>query len=396
MSRAINSAKYLNRVASLLPAWRDRAVACEQARQLPDETFKEIQEAELLRAVQPRRYGGHELDLWTFYRGVMETAGACPSTGWVLGVVGVHQWQLALFPQQAQEDVWGDDASAQISSSYAPTGRVESADGGYRLSGSWSFSSGCDHCRWAFLGGVVRGTDGRPDMRTFLLPRSDYEIVDDWRVSGLCGTGSKSIQVVDAFVPEHRTHRFVDAFARQSPGQPVNPGPLYRLPFGCVFSSTIAIPAIGAARAALHLYRDQTRERLSAYDFAKVAEDPFAQVRLAHATAEIDAAHLRLEQIWSELTALAEADADIPVTLRRRCRLDSAGAVARCVDAVDRVFEASGGRAIFLDNPVQRYFRDVHAMRAHAMNNPDKAAQLFGRAELMPGAPPSGPGDLFV
>jgi hypothetical protein len=235
---------------------------------------------------------------------------------------GRDNWQLGLFPEEAQRDVWGKDTSVLITSSYAPTGKVERVDGGFRLSGRWSFSSGCDHCQWVFLGGVAPSDGPIPDMRTFLLPRSDYRIIDNWHVAGLAGTGSKDIVVEGAFVPEHRTHRFVDAYMFQNPGQAVNTGPLFRLPFGCLFAFAIAVPAIGAARGGA------------------------------------------------------------------RARWSAPNIVLRGVRAVDLLFEASGGRALFLDNPMQRYFRDVHAMRAHALNNPDKVSQVFGYAELHPGGTP--------
>jgi 3-hydroxy-9,10-secoandrosta-1,3,5(10)-triene-9,17-dione monooxygenase len=215
-------------------------------------------------------------------------------------------------------------------------------------------------------------------------------------VAGLCGTGSKDIVVEGAFVPEHRTHRMVDGFLCRSPGQALNLGALYRLPFGCVFSNAIAAPAVGAARGALETFRGQTRARVSAIDRSKVADDPAVQTRVADAAAEIDAAYAALERDWRELWAHAEAGNGIPLPPRVRCRADASRAVARCVGAVDRMFEAGGGRAIFLDNPLQRAFRDVHAMRAHAFLNPDKAARLFGRFDLAPDAPPTDPGDLLI
>ena len=153
----MKSDEYLARVRALIPALRERATACEALRRVPDETFKDFQAHGLLRALQPQRWGGLELDPWTFYEAVMEVAAVCGSSGWVLGVLGVHNWQLALFPEQAQADVWRDDTSVQISSSYAPTGKVERVPGGFRLSGRWSFSSGCDHCDWVFLGGIAPG-----------------------------------------------------------------------------------------------------------------------------------------------------------------------------------------------------------------------------------------------
>ena len=387
----MNAEQYLAQVQSLLPALRERAVECEALRRLPEETLKEFQARGLLRGLQPKRWGGLELDPWTFYEAVMQVASVCGASGWVLGVLGVHAWQLGLFAEAAQRDVWGNDGSVLISSSYAPTGKVERVAGGFRLSGRWSFSSGCDCADWVFLGGAAP-TDGPiPDMRTYLLPRSDYRIDDNWRVAGLSGTGSKDIVVEGAFVPEYRTHRFVDAFALASPGQSVNTAPLYGLPFGCVFSCAIAVPAIGAAQGALELFAKASRTRVGANGGGKVSEDAFVQARLADAASAVDAARESLRRDWRELYELAEAGQGIPLGPRVRTRFDAGNAVGRSVHAVDRLFEASGGRAIFLDNPIQRVFRDVHAMRAHAANNPDRAARLFGRFELT-----GDPGDLFL
>src|SRR5262245_19057086 len=191
---------YLERVRSLLPALRERAPHAEQLRRVPDETFKDFQSLGLFRCLQPRRYGGYELDPVTFYQAIMEVGAVCGSSGWVLAVVGVHNWHLALFAPQAQEDVWGEDSSVQLSTSLAPTGTVERADGGFRLHGRWWFSSMCDHCQWAVLGGVVPPVDAAdpPDVRTFLVPRRDYAIDDNWHVMGLSGPGSKALTVSDA------------------------------------------------------------------------------------------------------------------------------------------------------------------------------------------------------
>ena len=255
--------EYLNRARALIPAIRERAPSMEQLRRLPDETFKEFQEAGLFRALQPRRYGGYELDPGVFFQAGMEIGTVCGSSAWCLTVVGVHNWQLGLFPPQAQEDVWHDDSSTQISSALSPTGTVERVDGGFRLRGRWSFSSGCDFCQWVVLGGVVPPTqeDAPPDVRSFLVPRSDYIIDDNWHVMGLCGTGSKDIVVENAFVPEYRTYSYLDAFYLRHPGAAVNDGPLYRLPFGIVFPYALVAPAIGAALGALQHLSGAVRAR---------------------------------------------------------------------------------------------------------------------------------------
>ena len=379
---------YVRNARQLSQDLRGRAAECESLRRLPDETLESYRRSGLLRALQPRRWGGFELSPLTFFDAVMEVAAACPSSAWFLSVVAVHNWQLGLFPEQAQHDVWGKDTSVLISSSYAPTGKVERVDGGFRLSGRWSFSSGCDHCQWVFLGGVAPSDGPIPDMRTYLLPRSDYRIIDNWHVAGLAGTGSKDIVVEGAFVPEHRTHRFVDAYLFQSPGQEFNKGSLFRLPFGCLFAFAIAVPAIGAAQGALEAYRSYMQAKIAAYDGSKVADDLFAQRRLSEAAVEIAAAEADLRDTWKAMTSWAEAGESIPMAARARARWSAANIVQRGVRAVDLLFEASGGRALFLDNPMQRYFRDVHGMRAHALNNPDRASQVFGYAELHPGGTP--------
>jgi 3-hydroxy-9,10-secoandrosta-1,3,5(10)-triene-9,17-dione monooxygenase len=334
--------------------------------------------------LQPSRWGGLEVDPGTFFDVQMTVASACPSSAWVLGVVGVHNWQLALFPELAQVEVWGDDPRTLISSSYAPTGKVVRTEGGYRVSGRWSFSSGCDHCRWVFLGGMVPPeAEGKPpEMRTFLLPRSDYRIDDTWHVAGLKATGSKDVVVEDAFVPEHRTHRMIDGYKRKSPGNAINTAPLYRLPFGQVFVRSVSTSAIGAAQGALDAFRAVAEKRIAASDGARVVEDVSTQVVCARAAAAIDEVRLVLHRNMDELMALARAGEDMPVDRRVQFRYDSSNAVVKCVAVVDELFTQSGGRAIFLSSPILRYFLDVHAARAHYANNPDKPGRNLGGVML--------------
>jgi 3-hydroxy-9,10-secoandrosta-1,3,5(10)-triene-9,17-dione monooxygenase len=369
----------LARARELLPKLAARVADADRLRRVPDETIADFHEAGFFRMLQPSRWGGIESDPGAFFDVQATIATACPSSAWVLGVVTVHNWQLALFPLEAQEEVWGKDRTTLISSSYAPTGKVTRADGGFRISGRWSFSSGCDHARWVFLGGLVPPEGGGPpEMRTFLVPRSDYQIDDNWHVAGLKGTGSKDIVIENAFVPEHRTHKLMDGFFRKSPGNAANPAPLFKLPFGQIFVRSVSTSAIGIAQGALDAYRSVAAKRVAAGDGAKVAEDPTAQVVAARAASLIDETRLTLHRNMDELMAIARSGADLPLERRVRFRFDSSNAVSKCVEAVDLLFTASGGRAIFLNSPLLRYFLDAHAARAHYANNPDKPGRNYG------------------
>ena len=372
------------RARALAPALLERVAEADSLRRLPDATIDDLKTAGLFRVLQPARWGGYEHDPRTFYECQIALARGCASTAWVYGVLGVHAWQLALFPEEAQREVWGADDSTLLSSSYAPTGKVERVTGGFEVSGRWSFSSGCDHAAWAFLGGFApTPPDAKaPDMRTFLVPKTDYRIEDTWHVMGLKGTGSKDVVIDRCFVPEHRTHKLIDGFKRSSPGNELNPAPLYRLPFGQVFVRSVSTTALGVAENALDAYRKVAAQRIAAGDGKKVADDPTAQIAAAEAEALIDEARTILLRDMDELMSLARAGADMPIERRIKLRYDSSRLVDKCVEAVDGLFSASGGRAIFLASPMLRHFLDVHTARAHYANNPDKPGRNHGAVQL--------------
>jgi 3-hydroxy-9,10-secoandrosta-1,3,5(10)-triene-9,17-dione monooxygenase len=371
-------------VREFLPVLRERAQEAEDARVVPADSIKTLAETGFFRLLQPAAFGGREADPLTFYTAVRLIASACGSTGWVASVLGVHPWHVGLFPAQAQQDIWGEDAATRISSSYAPTGKAVPADGGHLVSGRWSFSSGCDHATWVLLGQIVTDEQNRPiDFRTFLLPRADYVIEDVWDTVGLRGTGSNDIVVSDAFVPEHRSLSFVDVSKLVVPGQQLNHAPLYRLPYGSVFSYSITTPIIGMATGAYQAHVSYTRERVRvAYVGQKAAQDPFAQVRVAEAAAEIDGAWQALERNMTELMSCARAGEPIPVDLRLRVRRDQVRGTAQSIRAVDQLFENSGGRALKTGTPIQRFWRDAHAGRVHAINDPERALSMYGGGEF--------------
>jgi 3-hydroxy-9,10-secoandrosta-1,3,5(10)-triene-9,17-dione monooxygenase len=383
MSSATTPAEVLAGVTDLLPTLRERAQATEDLRRIPDETIADLQDTGVFRLLQPTRYAGYEASPVDFYRAVRLIASACGSTGWVSSVIGVHPWQLGIFDDRAQQEVWANDPATLVSSSYAPMGRATPTEGGFTFNGRWSFSSGCDHAQWIFLGGLVMGEEGTPvDFRTFLLPRSDYEIEDVWDTVGLRGTGSNDIIVKDAFVPEYRTLSFMDTGRCYGPGQTENTGALYRLPFASVFSCSISNPVLGMAQGAYEAYVNWTKERVRASTGGKAADDSFNQMRIADAASRIDGAVLQIERNLEEEYDYAVKGEKIPMPLRVRVRRDQVNATGAGIAAVDRLFESAGGRALRTGTPIQRFWRDAHAGRVHAINDPEKALAMYGQFEL--------------
>lgn len=250
------------------------------------------------------------------------------------------------------------------------------------MSGRWSFSSGCDCTGWALLGGVVRSqgaASAPPEVLAFLVPRRDYRVEDTWQVAGLVGTGSNDIVIDEAFVPEYRVTSFLDGFQQRGPGQALNTAPLYRVPLGPMFFYGIAAPAIGAALGALRTYQEQSRSRRARIDASKIAEDPDAQVCFAEAAAAIDAVRLQLYRNFDELMEQARAGTLVPLERRAQYRFDASRAIDEAWQAANTVIAASGGTAIFLDNPLQRAVRDLLAIRVHPAGNLGRASRSYGR-----------------
>ncbi len=378
--------EFRQNIESIAPQLEARAPGCERARQVPSESIKELIERGVLRGLQPRRFGGHELNPLAFFEGVSRLGEACASTAWVTSILSVHAWQLALFPLQAQEEVWGDDPTSLISSSYATTGKIEVVDGGYRVSGRWNFSSGSEHARWAFLGGVVpdgpRTWQGLPDIRTFLLPRNDYRIDDVWHTAGMLGTGSNDIVVDGAFVPEHRTLPFANLVTNDCEGWRANPGALFRAPFATIFVNCLAAPAIGNARGALRRFVEKCRGKVAGMKAGRDPLEPPAQVVVAESVADLDAAALQRRHNLGEMMEYAERGEAIPVERRARYRWDAARAACVAAEVCNRLFDAGGGHGIYLSDPTQRAFRDARVMAVHAYTHRDKSARVYGRAAL--------------
>ncbi|MCM2318705.1 MAG: acyl-CoA dehydrogenase family protein [Pseudomonas sp.] len=372
----------IDRARRLVPALRERAEQADREGKVPDETVREMQEAGLFRALQPKKWGGYEVDPRTFFEIQMTLAEGCMSTAWIYGVMGVHPWQLARYPVEAQQDVWGEDFSTLISSTYMPVAKVTPVEGGYRISGRWGFSSGSEHCQWCLLGGIlpVEG-DQAAEHGTFLVPRSDYRIEKNWDVLGLRGTGSHDIVVEDAFVPAHRVQRTNNSSLAATPGREVNTNPIYALPFAQVFTRAVSSSCLGALQGAINEFRDNAAKHLGKHG-AKTAEDPVAQSAVAEAIMTVDALKLVLERNFAHMLALAERG-EIPDTETRLLyRYQSAHVTNVCAERISDLLRSMAASGLYSTNPVARTFRDLHQARGHISNNVAAYGRSFGAVQL--------------
>jgi len=370
----------VQRARDLVPMLSEMAQQTQQERKVPDAIVAKMHDAGFFRVLQPKRWGGYEMDPQVFFEVQMTLAEGCMSTASIYGVIAVHNWQIALFDLKAQEDVWKDDTSVLIASSYMPVGKVEPVEGGYKFSGRWAFSSGCDHCDWVFLGGMVPPTaeNPAPDYCTFLVPKEDFEVVDTWHTFGLQGTGSNDIVVKDAFVPSHRIHRSIDAFQGTNPGIDSKNVPLYKIPFGQLFPRAVSGSSIGALQGAINEYRKVAAVRVGTNDGKKSSEDPRAQMSLADAQATVDRLKLKLMANFDHLMTDAREGNTTELQTRIQYRYESAAVPDECVTKGLELQKMMGGRAIFTSSPLQRHVLDILAGRNHVANNPYKFGENFG------------------
>ena len=369
----------------LVPRLRERAARTEELRHLPPETEKDLHDAGLFRMLQPKRIGGAELDYVALIDCADLLGQADASVAWNLANLASHHWMLGMFEPTAQDLVWSRDPDALIASSFIfPAGRATRVEGGYRLHGSWPFSSGVASCAWNMLASVVYSDDEADgiEYRIFLLPKADYKVLDTWNVAGLRGTGSCDVEVRDAFVPEDMTIAVGDLDGGPTPGSKLNPNPLYALPVFSLFPYVLSGVALGNAQACLDDYAEVVRHRISTYNHARLSDFQSTQIKIAEASAKIDAARLIMRSAC--LNAMEDARrGHIPdMATKTRYRRDGAFSVNFCTDAVSMLFAASGARGLFTTGALQRQFRDAHAINSHLAFNFDAAGTNYGRVAL--------------
>lgn len=375
-----NAEVLVDRARSLIPALRQRAAQTLAERKLPKETIADFQRLGLTRCLQPAMFGGYGSNYRVFSKMLRALAQGCGSSAWVAAVHGEHSWVIGNYSEAAQRAVWGDNPLAVASASIPPTGTAEAAPGGHRLKGKWGFVSGCDYAQWFLLNGVVT-EGGRREERFFLVPVGETGIVDDWHVMGLAGTGSKSVIVKDSFVPLTHSISAHDLKAGTGPGGKVHAAnALYRSPRSMLASFSLSSVNVGLAERAVEEFTAITRERRSRG--LKVADLESAQIAVAEAAAQTEAAVLLVETTIDRNTTLIESGQEITAEQVAWTRRNSSYATRLAYSAVKLIFEIAGGTALYAGNPLQEIFRDATAGSSHLSLTWHRTAPHYGQIRL--------------
>ena len=369
----------VQRAAGLVSALQERAPQAEALRCVPQETIDDLCQADLFRGPLPERFGGCDLDVDLIPHVAAELGRGCGSTAWCYSIWTMSNWVVGMYPEQAQEEYWATGVNTLCTNTLNPAGAtsVTAVDGGYRLSGQWDFASGCDAATWVLVMGV-----GPTGVLVFLVPRSDFRIHDTWFASGLRGTGSKDILIHDVFVPAHRALSATDMQEARAPGRLLHETANYRIPPFSATGYALAAPLVGMAQGAVETFHATMQHRASAPRGGPMAQLTGVQVRLAEASMEVEAARLIMQHDLHVILERAQHHVTATLEERLRVRRNQAYVVTLCVQAVNRLFAGSGGRALFEASPLQRFHRDIHAASHHAALSWDTLAEQYGRVLL--------------
>lgn len=381
-------AELLQRAEKISPDVAARAAQCEADRRVPEDTITQFIEAELHRAILPARYGGFE-GSFTAMTGVSMAWGKyCASTAWVCGLYMVHSWFGSLFPQQCQDDVWGENPDAVISGSYAPIGKVRVVEGGYRMSGRFPFSSGVPGADWNLCSGMIpMGPEEKMVPCFTLVPKSDYTIDwESWKTVGMSGTGSYDVIVDDVFIPAHRILSFPDAVGSNGPGAATLANPLYRISLLTCVPFALVTPAVAAAAGAIERYIEDNKVRTThgavVLGGKKVSDFQTVQKRVGEASARVDACTLVTRRDIEEAEAEVQVDKATSLQTRMRNRRGQSFCAHEAQVAMNLIFDAVGGRSLQYDHPAQRAWRDVAAINHHISLNFDAVMSMYGQYQF--------------
>ena len=378
----VSAEELVERAAKIVPLLKENAMEAERRGMVPDSSMVALQEAGLLDMFKPRSYGGLEVSLRTSVAVQAELGRGCGSTAWVVSQINGNALIACMLPGEVRAELFARH-DAYLAGALTPASvTVQPAPGGYLISGLWPFCSGCRHASWIGVGAPFETAGGQPSYGLFYLPASDLEIEDDWHVSGLAGTCSNSVRAAEAFVPQSRVLEFVRVLDEAFLPDGLD-GPLYRMPLVAAMLLNAASSCLGMAQGAIEEFTSRLPGRGIAFTFYPGRADaPMTHVQVAEATMKLDAARLFMQRGVDDLEAHAARREIVRQRGRIRGRMDAAQAAVLCREAIEIMFDASGGGSLALSNPIQRFARDARALCQHAALSIRPITETYGRSLL--------------
>ncbi|MBB5122950.1 oxidoreductase [Streptomyces eurocidicus] len=376
-------AELVARAEALRPLLREHAARIDADRRVTDEVIDALTRAGLFKLTVPRRFGGYESDVRTLLDVTAAVAEGDGSTGWVTAVVNMCNWLAALFPEQAQEEIFGADPDARVTGVFSPTATSRKVDGGWRMTGRWYYNSGSSHSSWAVLGMPVTSEDGEvTDQAMVLVPRSDLALEDTWFVAGLRGTASDCLIAEDVFVPEHRVMSVPAAIEGDIPADH-GPTGLFRTAFSPLLAVGLAGPQLGMGRAALELVTEKAVTKPISYTYYETQADSVGvQLQVAEAAMKVDTAHLHAHRAAADLDTAAALGADLDLLTRARVRADTGYAIDNLLSAIGTLLNVHGAGSFADTNALQRIWRDASVAGRHAASTPAVGMEIYGKLLL--------------
>ncbi len=378
----MTEAELLERVEALVPMLAEHAAEAERQRKPVDQVMQAIEDTGIYRYFVPKAYGGYEFGMETFMRIGMALGGGCVSTAWVTTFCMEHNWLLALYGREAQDDIFGKQPYIIAPGTLAPNGRATPVDGGYRVTGRWEWGTGVMHADWALVGALTPTDDGGQDLCMYVIPMQEVEVIDTWQVAGMAGTGSNDVAVQDVFVPTHRMQSATAMRRGNAQGGRIHASHLYRMPMLPVLGLTAAAPAVGAARKVVELFTERLKSRTVYGTQDKQSEKAVAQHKLGHAALKARNIEILLMTLAREVEAWGRSAEMCPDEEKAIIRLRIGDIVHQSRDLVREVMDASGAHAHFLSNPMQRFQRDLNTLSCHTVFDTAVSGEQVGRSLL--------------
>src|SRR6185295_18500806 len=368
--------RLIEQAEALIPELRKRAVAAEQARRLPPETFDLLAEANVFRMTAAKRFGGYEADFLTQCEVLERVARGCPSSSWIGTIFAAMSWLVSTFPDEAQDEVF-DSKDPRISGVFSPTGKAARKNGGYVINGRWGYNTGGHGSNWTIVNTLLdEGGDAALPMCA-LVRSTELTRLDDWSASGMTATGSSTILAKDIFVPAHRAQPLPGMIGGDYCESRNAANPYYRYPLAAVLAVNAAGTPVGIARAAFELFMANIPGRPMTYtNYTDKAQAPVTHLQVGEAALTIDSADAHMRLACSPLDEYRKP-LSILDRVQMRAHVSAATGLARA--ATDLLFHASGAGAIQSNVPIQRYQRDMQALSNHAIMHPQTTTELYGR-----------------